>query len=185
MISSNTTTSIVLLFVCLSVAIRETVGCSCLQRSFEQYFSDSTTSVVGNVTSETIICDPEPVNKSCDALDRVERQFYRKVLYKVDVSTVFKGTVDVSESIILQTEVSSGLCGISLSVGTTYLFNLFDMDKGYFLIGSCSGTFVFDQLTCSQKCILFPDNENFCTASSEGDHDQAFLPVAIPPSPSS
>lgn len=167
----------ILLCAYLSLAIRHSVGCSCLGRSFEQYYSESTISVVGKVTSETTICDPEPDNKSCDTLDAVERQFYQKVLYRVNVSIVFKGPVNVRDNMTLRTEVSSGLCGTSLSVSTTYLFNLNYMYKEYFLIGSCSGTFVFDQLTSSEKCILFPDNENLnCNASLGEDHDQTFFP---------
>lgn len=151
MISLVNPSSILLLCSCLSLLMHHSFGCSCLARSFEQYYSESTITVVANVTSESIICDPEPVNMSCHSLQPFERQFYQKLLYHVNVSTVLKGSLPTCDNVTLQTEYSSGLCGTSLSVGTTYLLNLVDMSNEYFVIGSCSGIFVFDQLTDSEK----------------------------------
>ncbi|PXF40660.1 Metalloproteinase inhibitor 4 [Gracilariopsis chorda] len=135
------------------------LGCSCFPVSFEKSYCDSSTSFRATVLAETDNC----VGK-CHPIDD---QMEGAITYILKVSEVFRGTMPEDEVAYMRTPVNSGLCGITLGVGTEYVFNLpyiamsapFQCPSEYFSIGLCDSIEEWESLADGAKQFI-ADNVN-------------------------
>eukprot|EP00172_Hildenbrandia_rubra_P001314 Plantae.Rhodophyta-Hildenbrandia_rubra.ctg1857.p1 GENE.Plantae.Rhodophyta-Hildenbrandia_rubra.ctg1857~~Plantae.Rhodophyta-Hildenbrandia_rubra.ctg1857.p1 ORF type:complete len:212 (-),score=14.18 Plantae.Rhodophyta-Hildenbrandia_rubra.ctg1857:145-780(-) len=100
-------------------------ACSCVQPRVETSFFASKKVVIGKVLS---VSDCAPGSKPPCA----QPEFDGKKYYTVLVRRSYKGCLEPSTKIVVNTPSSSGLCGVFLSIGENYLLNINEND-GIFL----------------------------------------------------
>jgi hypothetical protein len=115
-------------------------ACSCLPNSLpKQYYSPSYTRVVRAV----IKAEQRP---SCSS-----GSFDCNVLYRIQVMQAFKGCLSPT-NLTVSTADNSGLCGISLTVGTEYLLLL--SSDSVPRVGLCQGIQPYSTVTAADRKFL-------------------------------
>ncbi|CDF34589.1 unnamed protein product [Chondrus crispus] len=130
--------TVVLLTLSVLTTISPTLACSCAPPpTFQKVYCDSPVSFRGTVLARTDNCPGR--------CDQIADQFDGEIVFIVRVDRHFSGPSVEDGIAYLRTAVNGGLCGIELTVGTQYMFNLRSPQNRE---GQCPST-VYDIGLCS------------------------------------
>lgn len=172
-----------LIFV-IPVLFVSSTACSCLQKTIFEDFCSSSISVLGTVVAKFDNCP----GRTCDP---IEDQGEGKIFYIVRVLKLLKGLKIVDDVLYLTTAVNSALCGISLSNGGKYLFNVrspipseISFPQTAFEISLCSAPYMWNLVGFGEKRKIL--KKNFCLNTkskaivTDGGTENEPFPVAPP-----
>lgn len=139
-------------FVLFAFLMPSALSCSCFAPPFEDRYCASEISVRGTVVARFDNCPG-----TCDP---IQDQFDGAITYIVKVITTFRGTPPEDNVMFLQTAVNGALCGINLSIGRQYLFDLGRMQSGsrcpgqFWNVGLCDFPTLWTSVTPEQRSFL-------------------------------
>lgn len=124
-------------------------ACSCVPRPpLADAVAAATYAVRAKVTSAVFI--PDPITQQSERAE-----------WSAEAVTAFKGCLPSTFSIT--SGANGALCGVSLTVGTEYLFVLGPADgQGKFSVGLCSTFKVWGSLTAADRRVLANANDQVC-----------------------
>lgn len=135
--------------VVLAVATSPAAACSCaLPPPYAKAVAKAVYAVRAKVTKAVFIPDP------------IEQQD-KRAEWAARVITAYKGCLP--RTIAITSGANSALCGISLTVGTEYVFLLRSSDfDGKFRVNSCDTTKTWADVTVADRRVLRRANDQVC-----------------------
>lgn len=146
------------------------LSCSCVPSSFEKLYCSSKTSVRGKVIAKIDNC-----RGTCEPIkDQVNGQ----ITYIIKAVAIYKGGPIEDKILYFKTAVNSALCGVTLHVGTVYLFNLdgqkfnrFTCPKITWSVGLCNFPTKFSNLSKAQRSFVVRNSrtqQSLCRRRASG-----------------